>query len=95
MITLGAHGCYGASADESRLRRLLRDASPRGGLAGIADKRVLVPAFECKGEVNSVRAHTPDLATCSTPRPPAGVLQRGFLESEILSAVVCGCACRR
>jgi sugar/nucleoside kinase (ribokinase family) len=59
IITLGAHGCYGASADESRLRKLLGNAYPvhptqtRPAFAG---HRVFIPAFACEGTVNSVGA---------------------------------------
>ena len=56
IITLGAHGCYGASADESRLRKLLGDAYPRHFSNAFASQRVLIPAYACEGSVNSVGA---------------------------------------
>ena len=56
IITLGAHGCYGASADESRLRKLLGDAYPHHVSNSFARQRVLIPAYACEGSVNSVGA---------------------------------------
>ena len=57
LITLGANGAYAAStADEARLRRLLRHACPPE-LSAIARQRGrLVPAFAPLGAVNSVGA---------------------------------------
>lgn len=56
VITLGPHGCFGASADETRLQKLLGDAYPNCTQSVFAGQRVLVPAFACEGTVNSVGA---------------------------------------
>ena len=58
IITLGAHGCYGASADEGRLQKLLKNAYPRqcASRTAFASQRVLIPAYACEGAVNSVGA---------------------------------------
>ena len=87
VITLGAHGCYGASADESRLRNLLMNAYPSGSRPALGGQRVLIPAFACEGTVNSVGAGDSFLAgivaalchysspTCDADGPPLDLAQ--------------------
>lgn len=110
VITLGAHGCYGASADESRLRRRLKNAYPSGNRPALGGQRALVPAYACKGTVNSVGAGDSFLAgivaalcyystpTCDVDSPPldlAQLLRIGTSPCVCARASVRVCVCVR